>query len=245
MDIPLHDHYVRSSNRLLIFDYDGTLVGFKPLPEQALPSKTVYRTLEQLLGDPRNTIVIISGRDPDFLDRVFGHLPLGMAAEHGFFVKSVGQAWLSNSSAPDGWKATVLPVLQAAVRAHPGSHIEEKTSALVWHYRQSPRNTETAARRLYHELQPKLAESGLLVVPGHKVLEVRVAGVDKGQAAAHWLAAGTHDFILAAGDDTTDEDLFAAMPPDAHTIKIGRSRTAAVQRLPGPTALIDLLKSLS
>lgn len=244
MDTPLHDHYVRSSNRLLFFDYDGTLVGFKPLPEQALPSKTVYRVLENLLADPHNTVVIISGRDRQFLDRVLGHLPVGLAAEHGFFIKT-GQTWRHNSDASSDWKGIIYPILRAAVEAHPGSILEEKTSALVWHYRLSARHAETAARRLYRQLQPQLADMGLMAMPGHKVLEVRVAGVDKGQAAQHWLSAATHDFILAAGDDTTDEDLFAAMPPEAHTIKIGRSHTAATHRLPGPGALIGLLKSLT
>ena len=42
----------------------------------------------------------------------------------------------------------------------------------------------------------------------------------------YWLK-GDYDFILAAGDDTTDEALFSILPPDAFSIKIGEGQTAA------------------
>ena len=57
-------------------------------------------------------------------------------------------------------------------------------------------------------------------ISGNKVLEVRNAGIDKGVAAMHWLSQIRKYpcFILAAGDDLTDEDLFKVMPPGAYSI---------------------------
>jgi len=240
----LHDHYVRSSNRLLLLDYDGTLVGFRPLPEQAVPSKHVLQILNRLVADPANTVVIISGRDREFLDRELGQLPLNLTAEHGMFLKTAGGQWQSDVEVDNDWKDAIWPILQNAADANHGSIIEEKASALVWHYRRGPRTAEFAARRLDRQLQDQLPELGLKSVRGHKVLEVRVAGADKGRAARHWLDSA-HDFVLAAGDDTTDEDLFAAMPTSAYTIKIGRGHSQASFRLTGPASLVKLLEQLS
>jgi len=52
------------------------------------------------------------------------------------------------------------------------------------------------------------------------------------------------DFMLAAGDDATDEDLFALMPATAWTIHVGENQTRARYRLPGPEQFRRLLDSL-
>ena len=36
-----------------------------------------------------------------------------------------------------------------------------------------------------------------------------------------------YDFVMAIGDDHTDEDIFKALPPTAITIKVGSHITAA------------------
>jgi len=53
------------------------------------------------------------------------------------------------------------------------------------------------------------------------VVELRSAGVDKGTAAKHLLAGTQYDFILAVGDDRTDEDLFKVIPNNVYSIKVG------------------------
>jgi trehalose 6-phosphate synthase/phosphatase len=61
----------------------------------------------------------------------------------------------------------------------------------------------------------------------NKVVEVRVAGVTKGTIARELLAQDEYEFILAIGDDTTDEDLFAVLPDRAHSIKVGSAHSLA------------------
>ena len=56
---------------------------------------------------------------------------------------------------------------------------------------------------------------------GSKILEIRQLGINKGRAAERWLEKNQWDFIIAAGDDYTDEEMFAVMPQDAYSIKIG------------------------
>ena len=50
--------------------------------------------------------------------------------------------------------------------------------------------------------------------------------------------------IVAIGDDRTDEDLFAALPPEAITIRVGPGATKARFRLDGVAGVRDLLRSL-
>lgn len=72
----LENAYRESSRRLLLLDYDGTLVGIQARPEQARPDQELRYILGRLVSDPRNTVVIISGRDKDVLDEWLGDLNL-------------------------------------------------------------------------------------------------------------------------------------------------------------------------
>jgi len=77
------------------------------------------------------------------------------------------------------------------------------------------------ARELRDSLEHLTGNLDLGVLEGNKVLEVKNAGVNKGRAATRWLSKQPWDFILAAGDDRTDEDLFAALPAGACSIRVG------------------------
>jgi trehalose 6-phosphate synthase/phosphatase len=48
--------------------------------------------------------------------------------------------------------------------------------------------------------------------------------------------------ILALGDDRTDEDLFAALPPDAISARVGPGATRARFRLEGTSAVRGVLQ---
>src|SRR6059036_3971213 len=94
----------------------------------------------------------------------------------------------------------------------PGAFVEEKSYSLAWHYRLAdPEQSEQMSRELMDDLREFTANIDVQVLQGAKVVEVRNAGVNKGAAALHWLAPETPDFILAIGDDWTDEDMFSVM----------------------------------
>ena len=61
--------YSKAKRRLIFLDYDGTLVGFQPNIDQAFPDIEVYTLLERLMSDPANELVIVSGRDHEFLQK--------------------------------------------------------------------------------------------------------------------------------------------------------------------------------
>lgn len=236
-------HYHNSQRRLFLLDYDGTLVDFAPTPSEAEPHSKILDVLTDLTDDERNTVVVVSGRDWHTLEDWLGHLPVGLTAEHGLFHRVPGRKWKATRRIDQSWKPPVRRLMESV--QVPGSTIEEKTMALVWHYRQSPDPdvAEQAAMGLTRELRLHAPEHK--VMPGHKIVEVVASGTDKGQAAQFWMGAGEYDFILAAGDDITDEDLFRALPAGAYKLSIGAPRAVAAGPLPDPDSMLNMLNLLS
>lgn len=242
----LPDIYDGAARRLLLLDYDGTLREFEPTPELATPTPEIKTLLGRLAADPKNTVVIISGRDHATLDDWLGDLPLHFVAEHGMAYRAPSQPWQFAAKPATDWQASVRRLMDDAVAIAPGSLIETKPSSLVWHYRKAGHSTAVQAReQLLDDLSPILEKHNLRALSGNKVVEVQPKGTDKGASARRWFDLDAYDFVLAMGDDVTDEDLFAAMPPRAVTIKIGDSDTKAQDRLPAPADARQLLARLA
>src|SRR6185437_14707026 len=122
----------------------------------------------------------------------------------------------------------------------PGAFVEQKAVTLVWHYRNAdPYYAQKYLVALRRVLRPYIKQYGLEMAMGKKILEIRPAGVNKGTSAVAWYTLTNADFTLCIGDDYTDEDMFAALPPTAHTVKVGRGRTAAQYRLKNVDAVLN------
>jgi trehalose 6-phosphate synthase/phosphatase len=198
--------------------------------------------LEKLGRDPDNTVVIVSGRKRDELDEWLGDLPLAFAAEHGFWRKTPGEIWQTNLPRDTAWQTEPRQLMEQAVADCPGSFLETKHSGVVWHYRNATDATAATARaaKLLADLQA-LQSTVFTAGPGSMNVEVQLVGANKGAAVRFWLSLPTWDFVLVAGDDRTDEDMFAVAPEDAFTVKVGTQETAARYHLADPAALRDLL----
>src|SRR5262249_11312306 len=80
----IREAYLRASRRLLILDYDGTLVPFADLPHQAAPPAAVLKVLASLAADSSNCVALSSGRRTRDMDQWFGMIQgLWLIAEHG------------------------------------------------------------------------------------------------------------------------------------------------------------------
>ena len=239
--------YQRASKRLFLLDYDGTLADIAPTPPEAVPTSRMIDVLSRLAGDERNTVVILSGRDGETLDKWLGALPLEFAAEHGAVVRRRGEGWQLLAPAHQPWRPEALQIMQHAVASTPGSLIEEKRTSLVWHYRTAadPKAAESQAGVLEAALQSLAQANDLIVLRGHKVIEIKIAVINKGSAARQWIDTGAYDFIFGAGDDTTDEDMFRVLPPTAFSLKIGAGATHAREHLDTPSQLLDMLSQLT
>jgi trehalose 6-phosphate synthase/phosphatase len=221
--------YQAGARRLLFLDYDGTLVPFAPRPEQAPPTAEVLDLLAGLAADPANDVVLISGRDKETLESWFGTLPIDMVAEHGVWVRERNDGWHMVQRLSDEWKPQIRPLLDAYAARLPGSFVEEKPYALAWHYRQAdPELGRVRAQELQDLLLQLTGNIDVRVLQGNRVLEVKSGGVTKGTTARQWLpAVGAAPFILAVGDDWTDEDLFAVLPASAYSIRVGQAQSHA------------------
>ena len=83
------------------------------------------------------------------------------------------------------------------------------------------------------------------VFEGSKILEVKNIGISKGHATERWLSKGKWDFILAVGDDYTDEDIFSILHKSAYSIKIGYGISKARFNLDSVNELRGLLEELT
>jgi len=243
----IEDDLIRSFRRakypLLFFDYDGTLVPIREFPELAVPDGHIISITERLSA--RTNVVIISGRNKDFLDKWFSYLNLTLIAEHGAFVKFPGKEWVYNLDNGDSWKEVILPVLNRYTNRCKGAFIEQKTASLCWHYRNADNDLSSLrALELKNELTELISNMPLQIIEGHKVVEVKRAGYNKGSAARKVFSMESYDFVLAIGDDKTDEDMFSALPEEAVTIKVGKETTRAKYSFTKQTAVIDFLERL-
>jgi trehalose 6-phosphate synthase/phosphatase len=220
--------FMQAERRLLFLDYDGTLVPFAPFPQAARPTSELFRMLETLAADDRNEVVLISGRDKETMDRWFGHLPIGIVAEHGIWIRHVGDQWQTIKPVSNQWKPRILPLLQTYADRLPGAFVEEKEYSVAWHYRRADAILAAIrAKELRDNLVNLTANIDLQVMQGNKVVEVRMGGVNKGAAVLRWLLHESAPFTLAIGDDWTDEDMFAVLPPEAYSIRVGMIQSHA------------------
>ncbi|MBL7737450.1 MAG: bifunctional alpha,alpha-trehalose-phosphate synthase (UDP-forming)/trehalose-phosphatase [Chitinophagaceae bacterium] len=220
--------YAHAESRLIFLDYDGTLVGFTADIEMAAPDEELYRILQKLAEDAANRVVIVSGRNPEFLEKWFGSLHIDMVAEHGAWTKIAHGEWQSLPGLSAQWKKDFFPVLESFTDRTPGAFIEEKDFSLVWHYRKVEESLgELRSNEIMSTLRYLAEDKGLQVLPGNKVVEVKNVEINKGKAALSFLQEGAYDFNMAIGDDHTDEDIFKAMPSPAVTIKVGSQVSAA------------------
>lgn len=220
----------KAKHRVIFLDYDGTLVPFSTIPEQAVPGLKTMAQLKALCASPQNTVAIISGRDMHFLERWFGGLPISLVAEHGAFMRTPGQEWVCSVIDTDQtWKKRIREVLQRYVDLCTGAFIEEKVFSLAWHYRAVPLEIqEIEVNELIKGLQAiELCKNRLDILRGDKIIEIKRTGYDKGLAAMKFITTHKYDFVLAIGDDRTDEDIFRKLPSDAVTIKIGTNKSLA------------------
>ncbi|MGH7972579.1 MAG: trehalose-phosphatase, partial [Limisphaerales bacterium] len=222
------------------------LVPFSDIPKQARPDTELLEILAALAADPISEVAMVSGRSRGDLEQWFGHLPLTLIAEHGVWLRPKRGEWRALKVLTAEWKDRIRPILQLYVDRLPGAMLEEKEFSLAWHYRRAdPEQASLRAKELLDDMADYTRNIDVQVLEGDKVLEVRNTGVTKGTAATQWLAGQDPGFILAIGDDWTDEDLFRALPPTAYSVRVGLANTAARYYLGNHTAVRRFLRSLT
>ena len=193
-------------------------------------------------------MVIVSGRDASTLEAWLGDTGVELVAEHGGmrFDAETRQWQAAEEAYSEDWKLQLRPIFEVFVDRTPGSMLEEKGAALVWHFRRAdPDMGALRAAELTDALEGQIANTPLHILHGHKVVEVKPSGVSKGKAIQPWLIAEpSADFILTAGDDVTDEALFEAVGDRGYTVKVGvPGRSKAKFYVNSPFEMRSLLSS--
>lgn len=237
--------YKKAGKRLLLFDYDGTLTPIVKIPSDATPTPKTKNAISKLAQDPNNVVYIVSGRDAEFLQEWWGDVPnLGMSAEHGSFVRAPEEEeWTNMTDMLDmDWMPEVEEIFQYYTERTTGSTIEVKKASITWHYRQAdPDFAEFQARQCFDLLSSNVATRRPVdILLGKANVEVRASSVNKGFIAERLIYENPDiTFLFSAGDDKTDEDMFAASKA------IGSKAHATVPGQPNlmapPTGVTSLL----
>ena len=243
----LKEQFRAAKSRLILLDYDGTLKNFVSTPSAlaATPSLKLLWILRRLTKLPNTHVAIVSGRPKKVLQRWFRGLSVSLAAEHGAWTRYEGK-WTHVNSDFEKVKKKIRPLLDRYLSRTAGALIEEKDYALVWHYRNvSPELAYVRAKEIKRELIDLIDDDTIGVFTGNKIIEIKPNNISKGHVASELHALYPTEFILAAGDDYTDEDMFRELPDSACTIKVGPGDTKAKLQVRSVERMIVLLDELS
>lgn len=211
-----------SGHRLLMFDYDGTLAPFRVHRERAVIPRTTRLGLRRLAALPDHTLAIVSGRSLSEVARLVGNLPIHVVGEHGWEERSPSGR-IRRAPLP---AVCAIALARAAARADElglGDHLELKRTAIVLHVRGMPvARARSAVRAATRAWKPLVRSGGLRLDEIVGGLELRAVGHDKGEVVRRLLAMRPRpDLAVYVGDDTTDEDAFAAVRFHGIGVRVG------------------------
>jgi trehalose 6-phosphate synthase/phosphatase len=234
-----------SKNKLIILDYDGTLVNFKDKPELALPDENLIDILNNLSRVKGMDVAIISGRDKLFLEHNLGKLDISIIAEHGHFFKKKNKNWINLGNIDKVFLNEIHGILQSFSDRTPGTFTEKKESGLVWHFRKT--DPELALERVVEieTVLNSLLTDQFQILNLDKAIEVTSRKFDKGSAVNELTKNKKYDHIVCIGDDVTDENMFKNLNQNSTTIKVGIKKTNARFYIDDPKSVISLLNDIN
>ena len=234
-----------SNNKLIILDYDGTLVNFKDKPELALPDNNLINILNDLSNIKGMDIAIVSGRDKLFLEDNLGKLNINIIAEHGHFFKKKNKDWINLGNIDKVFLNDIHAILQSFSDRTPGTFTEKKESGLVWHFRKT--DPELAIERVVEieTVLNSLLTDQFQILNLDKAIEVTSRKFDKGSAVNELTKNKKYDHIVCIGDDVTDENMFKSLNENSTTIKVGIKNTQARYYIEDPKGVVNLLNDIN
>jgi trehalose 6-phosphate synthase/phosphatase len=236
--------FKNAKKRLVLLDYDGTLVGFKDNPQDAKPDAKLYSLLDNFENQKNTKLCLISGRDKATFQDWYDKKGYDLITDHGVWIRE-NKKWTPLEILKTDWMSNIKPILETFVDRTPGTFIEEKEYSLAWHYRTAdPELAQIRTTELNTVLTSMVANNELSILQGNKVIEIKSSNVNKGRATNQLLMKDDYDFVLIIGDDWTDEYMFEAASESAITIKVGYVKTKAKYKIKDPIKVRELLKKL-
>lgn len=209
----------------LLLDVDGTLLDIASEPNAVKSAPSLVSNLSRLATRLDGAIAFVSGRTLENLDHIFAPLKLTTIACHGATFRDPAGKVLRSAPLDPPLKRRLI----AIGKIDPGITIEDKDHSLAFHYRRVP-HAEGPLLDAIHEHIDELRELGLNILRGKCVVEIKQRGINKGAALRRLMNyrpfAGR--MPVFAGDDRTDEDVFAVLPQFNGTgISVGHAMAGA------------------
>jgi trehalose 6-phosphate phosphatase len=254
----LHD----PQGALFAFDYDGVLAPIVDDPQNTPPYPGAVAALARL-ASRIGAVAIISGRPADVVVAFGGFADVPALSHLVVFGLYGRERWDTHTGKvvappiPESVAAVAgeLPELLARLGAPRETWIENKGASVAVHTRRCP-DPAAALAMLSSPIADCAARHGLMVEPGRFVLELRPAGVDKGQTLLSYAHERSARSICYTGDDLGDLRAFDAVESlrdeGIAGLKVG-SRSAEVLEVArradlvvdGPAGVVDLLEGIS
>ena len=222
----ISSNYVRSHNRLLFFDYEGTLPSTYSnqyddefVSKGCRPTHEILGYLSELTEDKRNKVFIVAEKGEEQIKDWFGEVKnLGLGVENGFkytINKADNKNWNKILENYDNkWIENCVNIISPYTERFEGSYLDKKESSVVWYYNDCNQELgKSFASILSSELESLVKEYNLKIVNGKGFIEVISLGINKGNFISYILKRQIKkgripDFILCIGDDTSDEKMF-------------------------------------
>jgi trehalose-phosphatase len=205
--------FTKINKRILLLDYDGTLSPFTPDRDNAAPYPATPSYLEKIISIPQNRVIIISGRTIKDIKKL---MPLKNNVEiwgcHGLErITTNGEYFIKDI--PEKTKKYLELVIDWSRQNWIENMTEIKPSSVALHLRGLTNDISMELKnKAENMLKPQLNESYILFTYFDGGIEIRVPGINKGQAVMEILENYNNDFVCAyLGDDLTDEDAFKAL----------------------------------
>jgi trehalose 6-phosphate phosphatase len=233
---------------LLFLDFDGTLAPIVQEPMLAVLPAATRQVLDELVAHATITIAIVSGRSLGDVKGRVGMPDLIYAGNHGLEIEGRGLSFEHPQAAVlKGAVREITERIAAHAASLEGIEIESKGFTSSIHYRRAARSAQIHLDALLRDIVAP-SDPNIEVREGKMVHEIRPrVDWDKGKAVA-WIRKqlGQPEALpIVMGDDTTDEDAFAAFD-DAITICVAPQRpTVARYRVASPDDVRGCLEQLA
>jgi trehalose-phosphatase len=240
----------RRARRTLLLDLDGTLAPIAPVPEAARVPRACLRALEGLVSAGWK-VAVVSGRPAKQVREMVPVPGVAIFGSHGWEDPLLPRRAASRLMQAKGRLAALAKAAMPLADGVRGARVERKPAGIAFHDRSVPRGEATRWRRRVRAFLDAQDLEGLDVLPGRRVVEIRLRGRDKGDVLRRFVRLpGSDRFdasLVAVGDDRTDEDMFRALWGRGLAVRVGSRRglTLATRRLASPASVRRFLERLA
>lgn len=247
------DRLVHAKRVWLFLDYDGTLAGFAPTPDDILPDPELINLLTRLQQRPDTRLTVISGRRLAHVRALLPTPGLLLAGSYGIEYLSENGEQINrlDYAAIRPHLEKLKPQWAEIIAGRSGYYLEDKGWTLAIHARYA--DDHEARQLLEHARQ-----AGSAALPAHifhllggeKFLEIGPHIADKGQTIAYLLEKypWPEALLVCVGDDDKDEKAFAQINQRGGiAILVSKTprQTHAALRLETPASVRQWLKEFT